>query len=323
MRCPVDSRGLAVIATSFDEAYLPGAMAMLRSVSASVNPETTSLRVYVLLSREATFGWSEFCANLRAGGFEGELHPVLVDLERFDSIPWGPGTSMMPYARLLLPDLLPGEERIIYVDADIILARDLSILMVANLDGHPLAATPDYFVKSFRRDHTHRDMERFRKNDLYFNSGLLVLDLKKLRTMEFTDKAIRFLREQGDRVEFHDQSVLNVFLGRSVKWLGMEWNFPAWLAHRYKFRAAAPMNIHYLGGLKPWHSVSEDYPELARFRRFVGEDWAPASSLSQPSFRHRLDYILRQSTFGAAALVRGRIGDFRFACALLRLARWI
>lgn len=42
-------------------------------------------------------------------------------------------------------------------------------------------------------------------DDLYFNSGVMVIDIDQWNKKEITEKTIHYLSENGDRIIYHDQ----------------------------------------------------------------------------------------------------------------------
>ena len=78
----------------------------------------------------------------------------------------------MPWARIDLMKCL-SVERVIYLDADTLVRKDLRELWSTNLKGHPIAAMLDVWAP-MGHDHVPRGP--------YFNSGVLLLVLVKVRT---------------------------------------------------------------------------------------------------------------------------------------------
>jgi lipopolysaccharide biosynthesis glycosyltransferase len=115
--------------------------------------------------------------------------------------------SHMPYGRLFLPDLLPDEESVIYLDADAIVEIDVRDVVPAQID--LLAAMPAW---DFAHSH---DAEIAAESDIaltdtYYHSGLLVMPLARWRE----EKTVARCLEVGDRfaarLHSHDQTILNI-----------------------------------------------------------------------------------------------------------------
>ena len=89
------------------------------------------------------------------------------------------------YLRLKLPEILEDVDKILYIDSDTIVKRDLGELY-GNYDisEYPLAATKEFIITQLLDDWEPADYLReefplFKEK--YFNSGVLLLNLKWLR----------------------------------------------------------------------------------------------------------------------------------------------
>src|SRR4029079_3159752 len=96
----------------------------------------------------------------------------------------------------------------------------------------------------------------------YFNSGVLLLDLDRLRDMDFVAKAATLIQAKSPRLIWGDQCVFNALLSGSVRMIDAAWNaaIPGNLrvflgrgevtrAYRRSLRRARV--LHFTGG-KPW-----------------------------------------------------------------------
>lgn len=152
--------------------------------------------------------------------------------------------------RLFLPEILPHIEKIIYLDTDIVVQRDIAELWDINIE--------DYFVAAVRISKLpFVRIKKYQKKgidtDHYFNSGVIVFNLKKIRlAMNLSDEALKCLRTNPD-FGWPDQDVLNLLLLPHVLFLNKIWNYPAQSAdidNKYD------VILHFAGGIKPWKSYS-------------------------------------------------------------------
>lgn len=146
---------------------------------------------------------------------------IFLDLndEQIESIPyvgiWGKEANY----RLFLPALVPSFASVIYLDADILVQSDLSILSTLNLAGKAFAGVRDeLWVQSGgiqQRLHCFSVLEQvktttYMERNAYCNSGVLVLNLAFFRQHNFTAKAIAMLNKYKDVPNMlPDQDVLN------------------------------------------------------------------------------------------------------------------
>jgi lipopolysaccharide biosynthesis glycosyltransferase len=122
--------------------------------------------------------------------------------------------------RILLPELLPDVERVLYMDVDTIALDSLSPLWDLDLGDAYVAAVTNVF----QPNHLHRPAELgLAGPEVYFNSGVLVLNLDAMRR----DGAADGVREYAlghPEIEWPDQDALNVVLGERRLALHPRWN---------------------------------------------------------------------------------------------------
>lgn len=139
--------------------------------------------------------------------------------------------SALAYARLLAPSLFPGHARIVYLDADTVVCADVAELYDTDLHEAPLAAIRDTAVlSSLIAGYPRRQLRKLQPLGLhdplhYFNSGVLVLDLTRLREEEAEPRLLHFIKEYNELLEHPDQDALNIVFHRQIFPLPVEWNY--------------------------------------------------------------------------------------------------
>ena len=220
------------------------------------------------------------------------------------------------YLRLVLAEVLPpGLERVLYLDADILVRAPLDALWTLDLQGCVLAAVaaPNEPDNCWRL--------RLDPEQGYFNSGVLLIDLARYRSFGVYGKALQFVRSHPERIRWHDQDLLNHLL-RDL-WLPVSdsWNAttPWWLQSGDALRPDVdvrdpdrhlpfvPALIHFTGGgwYKPWnylclHPHRQGYRDLAR-----QTPWRHVPLLERPSLLQQWRRRLRWSQRLHAALAHG------------------
>ncbi len=129
--------------------------------------------------------------------------------------------------RLLLPSVLGHLDRVIYMDADVIVLHDIAELWSADLGGAPIGGVTDIGVyrKLVREDA--RGGRQFRDHMLslgmdltrrqYVNSGLLLLDLQQLRANNFAVQVRDQYTARRDRLWYADQDIINVVMRDQIR----------------------------------------------------------------------------------------------------------
>ena len=116
-----------------------------------------------------------------------------------------------------IPNLIPEYDRIIYLDGDIICRKDLTGLYNTNM-------TTQYAAVVLDSGKMYSNRELVKQTRKYFNSGVMLLNLDKMRAENLTDTLIKTKKEMTDK-SLMDQNVLNVVFGENTKLLPIKYNF--------------------------------------------------------------------------------------------------
>ncbi len=113
--------------------------------------------------------------------------------------------------RFMILNLFPKEiEKIIYLDSDVIINLDIKTLWEIDIGDKPLAAVPEIANESIDPQLFFPICrEGFVKGENYFNSGVMVMNLERLRREEETLKKGFTFQSQHPRYIHFDQDVLN------------------------------------------------------------------------------------------------------------------
>lgn len=196
--------------------------------------------------------------NIRA-----TLEPLIIDQNRLLVLPERRG-SRMTYAKLVLPEILPHLDSILYLDADVLCFKGLESVHPPSGETQWLLAGARDFFSVIEKDCPWLDQVPPAERKLpYINCGVMWINLKGLREMDFTDRAITARASIGAARQ-GDQSVFN-FLCR-----GKSFILPDAINHRTAIGSSRPfcegrldMNIHYIGSPKPWLGAAKTSNWLA------------------------------------------------------------
>lgn len=205
--------------------------------------------------------------------WSAQLDLLHIDQQRFSHLFLSHQYSLATYYRLIIGELLPAEiSRCIYLDCDMVALSDIEELWETDLQGRPLGAVIDHglMVSAKNFQEKQRDLGLSDK-DLYFNAGLLLLDLAQWRQLGLDSTALSLASSRAFRS--HDQDVLNLLFKGNWTVLHTKWNcMPA--VYGFSFRLFRQLNrfpdvaearrhpaiIHYAGRYKPW-----EFDEAASF----------------------------------------------------------
>lgn len=177
--------------------------------------------------------------------------------------------SPAAYYRLLAPAIFQAP-KLIYLDVDLVVRRDVAPLYDVDLGPNLVGAVRDYFaVKDLLANPDGAWARQLGLADFsgYFNSGVMVLNLAKMRDENFNQTWLNHL-QRIKTPRLHDQDILNSCCQGRVKYLPSAWNCQAWneelggpldnedlpgvWLEEYDEGKIRPHIIHYLSRHKPW-----------------------------------------------------------------------
>ena len=197
--------------------------------------------------------------------------------------------SLATYYRLFVTEFLPKDiHKILYLDGDIIVRKNIEQLWNEDISGYALGAVHD--IDEFVHFITWR--LPYPTDEGYFNAGVLLINLDYWREHNCKEQFQNFIHDYGDVIRLHDQDVLNSVFHDKKKWLPVEYNFQHGFILKYpvysdalKDEVAAvkysPSIIHYTFG-KPWEC------HCSHPMRRVWFYYKKRSLLSRISFKSRL-----------------------------------
>ena len=166
--------------------------------------------------------------------------------------------SKMTYARYFIPDYIP-EDKVLYLDSDLIVNQSLETLFDTDLQGNLLAAVWD-------------------TDGIAFNAGVMLINNKKWRQeklkQRLIEQSIVTIREveEGRFENFNgDQTILNQVC--SNQWLELDKEFNLQVGHdttafynkwdNYFNELVPPSIIHFVSYRKPWATlIANRYRDL-------------------------------------------------------------
>jgi lipopolysaccharide biosynthesis glycosyltransferase len=155
-------------------------------------------------------------------GLGASIEFILVPDNRLDGVPTRGFTRKATWYRVFLPEILPGRDRVLYLDSDLIVVDSLAPLFERDdLEGRYLGAVTNVLQ--------HNDQGRpaelgLSGPEVYFNAGVLLMNLEAMRSDRSSRALISYARENAELIAFRDQDALNVVLGEGRLELHPRWN---------------------------------------------------------------------------------------------------
>ncbi len=245
------------IALCCDANYLMPAAVTIQSILGSSH-HPGALHVWLLSPGIPTEKSAPLERMVRAAGAQLTFVDCDSAHTRLQSVRVDRHISAASYYRLFAPELLPASvERLVYVDCDLLFRADIGRLADIDLGDCVLAAVHNPLVRHYRT------LGLAQPTD-YFNAGVLVLDLTRLRRTGEHRRAVEFALQHPEKIPSHDQDALNHVVAGQWRRLDLRWNqqfkffryghLALGFTHQELERVReAPFVVHFTSKSKPWH----------------------------------------------------------------------
>ena len=157
-------------------------------------------------------------------------------------------SSAVYYYRAFIPLLFPLCKKAVYIDSDTILRGDIGELYDIDLGENAMAAMVDPKVSAIPEFRDYVDRAVGVPHDEYVNSGVQVMDLKKMRKLKYLSTMIEMIKKYDADLVAPDQDYLNVILRGKILHLD-----PVWNAEPRKDLPRNTKLVHFNLFNKPWH----------------------------------------------------------------------
>lgn len=206
------------IAFAFDRRLLMPASVCISSLLMSADDDTF-YDIYIIHSADESFKGSVL-DSIPEHYSRCSISYRTVD-SRFASAYQVRGITVAAYYRLMLPELVPEYDKIIYSDVDIIFRTDLWKVYDIDLGSNLIAATLDLGMNLGEDGMKYISSVPGLSAGQYLQSGFIFLNLEQMRkedlVKKFTDLAVRKFR-------FQDQDILNIACAGRISWLDPKYN---------------------------------------------------------------------------------------------------
>ncbi|MBD5397988.1 glycosyltransferase family 8 protein [bacterium] len=166
-----------------------------------------------------------------------------------------------------LAEILDNIDKCLYIDGDTMIQKDLSEFYNIDIDSVYAGVIQDYHTIYYR------EMNKKLNLDGYFNSGVMLLNLKKMRKDGIAEKLMAQKKKEieTNTVVFMDQNALNVVFEENVKYLPIIYNYstvynidetviclPDDIRNNLQYYKDNAVIVHFAGGAKPWKILCLD-----------------------------------------------------------------
>jgi lipopolysaccharide biosynthesis glycosyltransferase len=152
------------------------------------------------------------------------------------------------YFRLILPEVCNSEDKIIYLDCDLIVITSLREMLKIDLAGNYIGAVLDI-----------EHIEQAKRLNLkqYINSGVLLINALAWRYDNITAKVFDWAKNNKNIILYHDQDILNGTLEKNIKIIDSAWNIQISkikISNNDSYKAFPDAKIIHYIAYKPWEA---------------------------------------------------------------------
>ena len=175
-------------------------------------------------------------------------------------------TARLPLSscyRLLLPRILPAYDKVVYIDVDVAVCRDLGELYATDVGDNWFAAAKDVVHNTKPEYLSWAEKWGFTEWDGYINAGILVMNLERFRREPVLDKLKAIVMEAA---KWNcDQDALNFVCKGAIAPLDPRWNVQLGdycIEKQIALTGDGIWIAHYTARQKPWTYPARRYSHL-------------------------------------------------------------
>lgn len=262
--CPKDKVEINITLITDSKYTIPTSISMYTAIKHKCPSSTYN---YYIITENTTQKDDEFLLNLK------NLAPDSVNITLIPRTePNLPFENMERFIRykvgmhkIYLPEILNTINKVIYMDGDTVVLKDLRKLYEIDINNVYAAVAKDGIYYRFPKEMKEIGLD---KRGYYFNSGVMLYNLEKQREDNIVEKLVNYVKTNTDF--YGDQDALNIVFGDSLKLMSYRYNCISTFFEvddlsflSYYFGEKLPKDtfyiyenstiIHYAGD-KPWES---------------------------------------------------------------------
>lgn len=253
---------------------------MLQSLNVNINSDVNIYCIFDSLKEKNRQLLEKYFRNSR-------LKLVFIEFDKtvLPTLPIRKDDHVSPAAffRIWLPEILKDLKQVLFLDSDIVINGNIEDLLSLQIENFAIAAVPDLGMSIEKKIGLGIKPDR-----LYFNSGVMILNLEYFRKHNLTERISEFIKNKPQLCEFWDQDAFNGILKGDFYQLDYRYNVQSVFYERFsedpliKKTLTRPVVIHFTGGgiCKPWlynntHPFKKmyyKYLDMTPFKYYYPED---------------------------------------------------
>lgn len=204
------------------------------------------------------------------------------------------------YFRLFIPAMFPQYDKGIYIDSDVVLTEDIGKLYDIDIGDNLIGACNDLSIADTPPLVAYTENAIGVKKQEYINSGVLLMNLKKLRQLDLEGHFLRLLNTYHFDSIAPDQDYINAMCNGNIYYLDEAWDA---MPNEARPPLAKTNLIHYNLFSKPWCYDGVQYADVfwryAQDSGFLKEIMEYKTSYSEEQKKadsQCLELLVRRST---------------------------
>jgi len=172
--------------------------------------------------------------------------------------------SIEAYYRYAIADLLPGVDKILYMDVDLVVDKNINEFYNIDLENYYLVGVEDSYVTGVN----HKPEINMAEDDLYVNSGVLLMNLPLIRRDGLCNKFIQTTKDLWGTTQYVDQDIINIICKGKIKQVDNIYNFLSKDMEQEPHKVKDVCIIHFAGANKPWKKRKIKRGHIIKFWRW-------------------------------------------------------
>lgn len=236
---------------TIDDSYAPFLAVALNSIIKNINP----CRQYkaIVLHQGLNENNLKKLKALETDNFKIELTPMKANFDAIDDRMSNrlrcDYFTLTIYFRLFISLMFPEYDKCIYIDSDVVLNDDIAKLYDIEIDDNFIGACNDLSIADIPPLVEYTVNAVGVKKEEYINSGVLLMNLKKMRQADFENHFLHLLNTYHFDSIAPDQDYINAMCNGKIYYLDEKWDA---MPNDAKPPLENPSLIHYNLFSKPW-----------------------------------------------------------------------
>lgn len=256
-----------------DNNYLKYALVVIESLI-----DTTEEQVYInlVITEEVDSQSNSIISKINETQKHATINVISFNNSINDNVATKNHVSKAAFVKIHLPNILTEQKKVIFLDSDLLVLKDIKLLWDEfNKTDKTLSASwdPEYYFDNH--------VLGLEEKDQTFNSGVMLLNLEKMRKNNDVEKLSLFIREKNHLTKLNDQAAFNAVYANNWNRLDNKWN----VQYSYYFEKSKkiglkpsqlnelkrnPSIVHFTTHSKPW-DFRNNHPFKKKFLSYYSE----------------------------------------------------